>query len=74
MEIGELIHNELHRHSMMISGVKSILYSNPKHIKGVLSYKDKRKLYDLEQKVRVDNITLSFKDFQFLESIVLKYA
>ena len=74
MEIGELIHNELHRHSMMISGAKSILYSNPKHIKGVLSYKDKRKLYDLEQKVKVDNITLSFKDFQFLESIVLKYA
>lgn len=74
MEIGEMIRTELRRHSIMINGVKRLVYSNPIHLKGIMSYRDKKRLYELEQKVMEDNTTLSFKDFQFLESIVLKYA
>ena len=69
-----LIDNELTRHFHFIRSAKEIVYSNPKHILGVWSYKDKKKLYDLEQKVQKQRLTLSHRDFRFLESIVEKYG
>ena len=69
-----LIETELWRHWHFIQSVKEIVYSNPKHIRGIWSYKDKKRLYELEIKVQKNRLTLSYKDFQFLESIVEKYG
>jgi|TARA_Y100000289_G_scaffold25471_1_gene24880 hypothetical protein len=70
----KLIERELRRHFHFVISAKEILYSNPKHIRGIWSYKDKKKLYDLEQKIQKKRITLSHREFQFLESIVEKYG
>tara|TARA_B100000963_G_scaffold218091_1_gene190164 strand:- start:3105 stop:3317 length:213 start_codon:yes stop_codon:yes gene_type:complete len=69
-----IIERELYRHFHFITSAKEILYSNPKHIRGLFSYRDKKKLYDLEEKVTKKRTTLSHRDFQFLESIVEKYG
>ena len=69
-----MLERELYRHFRFIKSVTKILYSNPIHIKGLFSYRDKKRLYDLEEKVQKKRQTLSHKDFQFLESIVEKYG
>ena len=69
-----LIETELTRHFHFVRSAKEIVYSNPKHIRGIWSYKDKKRLYDLEEKVQKKRLTLSHRDFKFLESIVEKYG
>lgn len=69
-----IIEKELWRHFSYVRSAEDILYSNPKHIKGIFQYKDKKKLYDLRQKIEKKRMTLSYKEFQFLESIVQKYG
>jgi|TARA_Y100000361_G_C11089438_1_gene305623 hypothetical protein len=69
-----IIERELYRHFHFVRSAKEVLYNNPKHIKGLFSYRDKKRLYDLEEKVQKKRQTLSHKDFQFLESIVEKYG
>tara|TARA_A100000164_G_C21772779_1_gene707112 strand:- start:662 stop:871 length:210 start_codon:yes stop_codon:yes gene_type:complete len=69
-----MLERELYRHFKFVENTKNILYSNPIHIKGLFSYRDKKKLYDLNNKVEKKRETLSRRDFQFLESIVEKYG
>ena len=69
-----MLERELYRHFRFVKSVKKILYSNPIHIKGLFAYRDKKKLYDLNNKVEKKSATLSSRDFQFLESIVEKYG
>lgn len=70
----KLIDIELMRHWHMVQAIKEVLYSNPLHIRGVMQYRDKKRLNEIENKVEKDRVTLSYKDFQFLQSIVEKYG
>ena len=65
---------ELSRHKMIVNAIEEVLYSNPKHIKGLFAYRDKKRLYDLKEKIQKNQQTLTFREFQFLESIVEKYG
>ncbi len=65
---------ELSRHKMIVNAIEEVLYSNPKHIKGLFAYRDKKRLYNLKQKVHEGRKTISFREFQFLDSIVKKYG
>ena len=69
-----MLERELYRRFRFIKSETKILYSNPIHIKGLFAYRDKKKLYDLNNKVEKKRETLSRRDFQFLESIVEKYG
>jgi hypothetical protein len=40
---------------------------------GIPQWRDRKRLHDLIQKVKEDGYLLTKKDFQFLESLVLKY-
>ncbi len=70
----DLIHRELHRHYQYVRSAEELVYSNPKHIRGLFAYKDKKKLYELRKKIEKKRVTLSYREFQFLESIVQKYG
>jgi hypothetical protein len=65
---------ELSRHKRMIKVCTDIVYKNPKHIKGIMAWRDKKRLLTISNKVLKDRVTLSYKDFQFLDSIVQKYG
>ena len=69
-----IIERELYRHFHFITSCKDLVYSNPIHIKGIWSWKDKKKLYDLQEKIEKKRQTLSHRELQFLESIVEKYG
>ena len=67
-----IIEKELWRHFSYVRS-EEILYSNPKHIKGIFQYKDKKKLYDLkEDREKEDDLKL--QRIPILESIVQKYG
>jgi len=70
----ELVRRELVRHVLIINKVWDTLYSNPKHLRGVGPYKDKRKLYQLRDRVIDKRQLLRRKDFQFLERLLNKYS
>lgn len=69
-----MIKRELIRHSLIISEVWEIIYSNPKHIRGVRAYQDKRRLLLLRNRVRDKAMPLRRKDFLFLERMINKYS
>jgi hypothetical protein len=70
----EMIKREVIRHTLIISEVTEIVYSNPIHIKGVTAYKDKRKLWEITQRVREKHQLLRRKDLQFLQRLINKYS
>jgi|TARA_A200000159_G_scaffold5984_2_gene5428 hypothetical protein len=70
----KIIKRELYRHFHFVRVAEDIVYSNPKHIKGLFAYRDKKRLYDLKEKIQKNQQTLTFREFQFLESIVEKYG
>ena len=69
----EIVKKELARQSILITKAWETIYSNPKHLKGVESYKDKKRLWDIQNWVRLEKQTLTRSDFQFLETIFKKY-
>ena len=70
----EIVKRELIRHTLILSEVIEIVYSNPIHIKGITAYKDKPKLWELTQRVRKKRQLLRRKDLQFLQRLVNKYS
>ena len=70
----EIIKRELIRHSLIISEVWEVVYTNPLHIKGISAYKDKRRLMFLRDRVRDKGQLLRRKDFQFLQRLLYKYS
>ena len=68
----EIVKRELIRHTLILSEVIEIVYSNPIHIKGITAYKDKRKLWELTQRVRKKRQLLRRKDLQFLQKYLAK--
>ena len=59
-----IIERELYRHFHFVRSAKEVLYSNPKHIKGLFSYRDKKRLYDLEEKVQKKRQTHDCEKFK----------
>lgn len=69
----EIIERELIRHICMVSDAKELIYASKYHHKGIQSYKDKKRIYELELKLREKKEILSTNDLQFLQSIHEKY-
>lgn len=68
----ELVNRELRKHLIFVLDAEKYLFKNPKHLKGVESYKDKRNLDKLKNRIR-DGKLLRIEDLQFLETIYEKY-
>jgi|TARA_R110000822_G_scaffold231991_3_gene363830 hypothetical protein len=70
----EIVKTELTRHSALINKIWDVVYSNPIHILGKPQYKDKRKLWELRNRVTVTRQLLRRRDLQFLERVFIKYS
>lgn len=69
----EIVERELRRHYLMVSDAKKLIYASNYHQKGVEPYRDKKRIYELELKLKERRQLLSISDLQFLESIHQKY-
>ena len=69
----EIANRELRKHALILSGAKKLVYESKYHLKGVDAYKDKRKINDLEIKIRDKGQLMTIKDLQFLETLYEKY-
>ena len=69
----EIANRELRKHALILSDAKKLIYSSKHHLIGVDAYKDKKKINDLEIKIRDKGQLMTIKDLQFLESIHEKY-
>lgn len=56
-----------------MNDAKKLVYGSKHHLKGVDAYKDKKKIHDLEIKIRDKGQLMTIKDLQFLETIHEKY-
>jgi hypothetical protein len=70
----EIVKRELVRHTIILSEVMEILYSNPKHIKGIAAYKEKKRLLYLKERVQKKQQLLRRRDLQFLQGLINKYS
>lgn len=70
----EVVKRELIRHLMMINHVWEVVYANPIHLRGKSPYRDKKKLWDLRERVRSKKQLLRRRDLQFLENLFVKYS
>jgi hypothetical protein len=70
----EIVKRELVRQIIIISEVMEILYSNPKHIKGITAYKEKKRLLYLKERVQKKQQLLRRRDLQFLQGLINKYS
>ena len=57
----------------MVSDAKDLIYSSKYHHKGVEAYRDKKRIYELELKLKERRQILSISDLHFLQSIHEKY-
>lgn len=69
----EIVEIELRRHSSMVSLAKEVLYDSEHHLIGISSYNDKKRIHDLELKLKEKRELLTINDLQFLQSIHEKY-
>jgi len=69
----EIANRELRKHAIMLADAKKVVYESKHHLVGVDAYKDKKKINDLEIKIRDKGQLMTIKDLQFLESIHEKY-
>jgi hypothetical protein len=63
-----ILRQQLH----MLLYIKDVVWSSG-NMNGIPQWRDRKRLHDLIQKVKEDGYLLTKKDFQFLESLVLKY-
>ncbi len=64
----ELVNRELRRHLIFVVEAEKRIFQNPKHLKGVDAYEDKKTIDKLKNRV-VNGKLLRIEDFQFLETI-----
>jgi len=69
----EIANRELRKHFLILNDAKKLVYGSKHHLKGVDAYKDKKKIHDLEIKIRDKGQLMTIKDLQFLETIHEKY-
>ena len=70
----EIVKRELIRHTLIISEVTEVVYSNPTHMRGIGPYKDKKRLWVLKERVQKKHQLLRRKDLQFLQRMINKYS
>lgn len=70
----EIVKRELVRHILMIQSVWEVVYSNPIHLRGKGPYRDKKKLWELRERVQTKRQLLRRRDLQFLEKTFIKYS
>jgi hypothetical protein len=63
-----ILRQQLH----MLNHIKAGVWGSG-NMNGIPQWRDRKRLHDLIQKVKEDGYLLTKKDFQFLESLVLKY-
>ena len=63
-----ILRQQLH----MLHYIKDVVWSSG-NMNGIPQWRDRKKLHQLTEKVTEDGYLLTKKDFQFLESLVLKY-
>jgi hypothetical protein len=68
----DLVNRELRKHRLFVLGAEKYIFKNPKHLKGVESYNDKKTIDKLKSRVGVGKL-LRVEDLQFLETIYKKY-
>jgi hypothetical protein len=69
----EIVEREVRRHHFMVSDAKKLIYASNYHQKGVEAYRDKKRIYELELKLKERRQLLSISDLQFLQTIHEKY-
>jgi hypothetical protein len=69
----EIVNRELRRHTLMLADAKRLVYNSKHHHKGVDAYTDKKKIHDLEIKIRDKGQLMTINVLQFLETIHEKY-
>ena len=74
MEVKIYLDRQLRTQSLILEDIKRIVYSNPKHIRGVESYYDKKTLHSMIESVRQNRELLTSRDFELLQTIVQKYS
>ena len=68
----ELVNRELRKHLIFVLDAEKHIFHNPKHLKGVDAYRDKKTIDKLKNRIR-DGKLLKIEDLQFLETIYEKY-
>jgi|APGre2960657404_1045060.scaffolds.fasta_scaffold45006_5 hypothetical protein len=68
----DLVNRELRKHLLFVLDVEKYIFKNPKHLKGVESYNDKKTIDKLKSRVGGGKL-LRVEDLQFLETIYEKY-
>ena len=74
MEVKIYLDRQLRTQSLILEDIKRIVYSNPKHIRGVEPYYDKKTLHSMIENVREKRELLTSRDFELLQTIVQKYS
>ena len=69
----EIANRELRKHALMLADAKKLVYDSKHHHKGIDAYTDKKKIHNLEIKIRDKGQLMTIKDLQFLETIHEKY-
>ena len=57
----------------MLADAKELVYRSKHHMKGVDAYNDKKKLSDIEIKLKDKGQLMTIIDLQFLETLYEKY-
>ena len=68
----KIYENILTQQLHMLSYIKAGVWGSG-NMNGIPQWRDRRRLHTLTEKVKEDGYLLTKKDFQFLESLVLKY-
>lgn len=68
----DFVNRELKKHLLFILDAEKYIFSNPKHLRGIDSYKDKKMINTLKHKI-LNSELLTTNDFQFLETIYKNY-
>lgn len=68
----DLVNRELRKHRLFVLDAEKYIFKNPKHLKGVESYNDKKTIDKLKSRVGGGKL-LRVEDLQFLETIYEKY-
>lgn len=68
----DLVNRELRKHLLFILDAEKYIFNNPKHLKGVESYDDKKMIDKLKNRI-VNGKVLTTNHLQFLETIYKNY-
>lgn len=68
----DLVNRELRNHLLFVLDAETYIFSNPKHLKGIESYDDKKMIDKLKNRIANGKV-LTTNHLQFLETIYKNY-